>query len=109
MIQDLQAQVKETIEKKVRKHQEVGNKGRKEVIFKDRDCVWLHLKKERFPIQRKSKLLPRGDDPFQIIRKINNITYELVLPCCYNMSNSFSVCDPSPFEVGYKKGMMMKA
>jgi len=37
MIQDLHAQVKETIEKKVKKHQEDGNKGRKEVIFKEGD------------------------------------------------------------------------
>jgi len=32
------------------------------------------------PTQRKSKLLPRGDDPFQVIRKINNNAYELDLP-----------------------------
>ena len=26
-----------------------GNKGRKEVLFKEGDWVWLHLRKERFP------------------------------------------------------------
>jgi len=35
MIHDLHAQVKETIGKRVKKHQEVGNKWRKEVIFKE--------------------------------------------------------------------------
>jgi len=64
--------------------------------------VWLHLRKERFPTQRKSKLLPRGDGPFQVIRRINNNAYELDLPLSYNISNSFNVCDLSPFDVGFQ-------
>jgi len=51
-IQDLHSQVKETIERRVKKQQEDGNKGRKEVIFQEGDWVWLHLRKERFPTQR---------------------------------------------------------
>jgi len=101
-IRDLHSQVKETIERRVKKQQEDGNKGRKEVIFQEGDWVWLHLRKERFPTQRKSKLLPRGDGPFQVIRRINNNAYELDLPPRYNISNSFNVCDLSPFDVGFK-------
>ena len=52
--------------------------------------------------QRKSKLLPRGDGPFQVTRRINNNAYELDLPPSYNISNSFNVCDLSPFDVGFK-------
>ena len=44
MIQDLHTQVKEAIERKVKKYQELGNKGRKEVLFKEGDWVWLHLR-----------------------------------------------------------------
>jgi len=102
MIQDLHTQVKENIAKRVKKHQEVGNKGRKEIVFKEGDWVWLHLRKERFPNQRKSKLLPRGDGPFQVIRRIDNNAYELDLPPNYNISNSFNVCDLSPFDIGFK-------
>jgi len=98
----LHSQVKETIERRVKKQQEDGNKRRKEVIFQEGDWVWLHLRKERFPTQRKSKLLPRGDCPFQVIRRINNNAYELELPPSYNISNSFNVCDLSPFDVGFK-------
>jgi len=98
----LHSQVKETIERRVKKQQEDGNKGTKEVIFLEGDWVWLHLRKERFPTQRKSKLLPRGDGPFQVIRRINNNAYELDLPPSYNISNSFNVCDLSPFDVGLK-------
>ncbi|XP_073037004.1 uncharacterized protein [Primulina eburnea] len=42
--------------------------------------VWLHLRKERFPEKRRSKLLPRGDGPFQVIERINDNAYKLDLP-----------------------------
>ncbi|XP_073286746.1 uncharacterized protein [Primulina huaijiensis] len=44
------------------------------------DWVWLHLRKERFPEKRRSKLLPRGDGPFQILERINDNAYKLDLP-----------------------------
>ena len=50
------------------------------MIFEPGDWVSLHLRKDRFPTQRKSKILPRGDGPFQIIKRINDNTYELDLP-----------------------------
>jgi len=43
---------------------------------KVKDLVWLHLRNERFPNLRKPKLSPRGDGPFQIIKKINNNAYQ---------------------------------
>nr|KYP34891.1 Transposon Ty3-I Gag-Pol polyprotein [Cajanus cajan] len=43
------------------------SKGKKTLIFEEGDWVWLHLKKKRFPSQRKSKLNPRGDGPFQVL------------------------------------------
>ncbi|XP_027156432.1 uncharacterized protein LOC113757267, partial [Coffea eugenioides] len=42
--------------------------------------VWLHLRKERFPVQRRNKLFPRGDGPFQVIKRINDNAYKLDLP-----------------------------
>ena len=92
----------ETIERRIKKQQEDSNKGRKEVTFQEGDWVWLHLRNERFPTQRKSKLLPRGDGLFQVIRRINNNAYELDLPKSYNISKSFNVCDLSPFDVVFK-------
>ena len=32
-----------------------------------RDWVYVHMRKERFLAQRKSKLQPRGDRPFQVL------------------------------------------
>nr|KYP54743.1 Retrotransposable element Tf2 [Cajanus cajan] len=40
------------------------SKGKKYLIFEEGDWVWLHLRKERFPSQRKSKLNPSRDGPF---------------------------------------------
>ncbi|XP_056853604.1 uncharacterized protein LOC130502881 [Raphanus sativus] len=41
--------------------------------------IWIHLRKDRFPNERKSKLMPRLDGPFKVIRKINNNAYQLDL------------------------------
>lgn len=35
------------------------NKGRKHVVFQPVDWLWVHMQKERFPKQRKSKLNPK--------------------------------------------------
>ncbi|GKV50650.1 hypothetical protein SLEP1_g57351 [Rubroshorea leprosula] len=56
--------------------------------------------KERFPAQRRSKLQPRGDGPFQVITRINDNAYKLELPGEYNVSATFNVSDLSPFDVG---------
>ncbi|XP_068466680.1 uncharacterized protein [Phaseolus vulgaris] len=69
------------------------NKGRKKVIFEPGDWVWVHMRKERFPEQRKSKLQPRGDGPFQVLEKINDNAYKIDLPSKYNVSNTFNVSD----------------
>ena len=57
----------------------------------------LHLRKDRFPKQRKSKLSPCGDRPFQILKKINNNAYQLDLPEDYGVHTTFNVIDLIPF------------
>jgi hypothetical protein len=69
-------------------------------VFEPGDWVWLHLRKDRFPEKRRSKLLPRGDGPFQIVERINDNAYKLDLPGEYGVSASFNVADLSPFDVG---------
>ncbi|GKV11590.1 hypothetical protein SLEP1_g22836 [Rubroshorea leprosula] len=64
-----------------------------------RGCVWVHMRKERFPTQRRSKLQPRGDGPFQVIVRINDNAYKLELHSKYNFSATFNVYDLSPFDV----------
>ncbi|XP_062115055.1 uncharacterized protein LOC133829215 [Humulus lupulus] len=69
-------------------------------VFEPGDWVWLHMRKERFPTQRRSKLLPRGDGPFQVLERINDNAYRLDLPGEYNVSATFNVSDLSPFDAG---------
>jgi hypothetical protein len=58
------------------------------------------MRKERFPAKTRSKLLPRGDGPFQVLERINDNAYKLDLPGEYNVSATFNVTDSSPFDVG---------
>jgi len=67
------------------------------MVFEVGDQVWIHLRKERFPNERKSKLMPRIDGPFEVIRKISNNAYKLDLRGKYDVSNSFNITDLIPF------------
>jgi hypothetical protein len=58
------------------------------------------MRKERFPAKRCSKLLARGDGPFQVLVRINDNAYKLDLPGEYIVCATFNVSDLSPFDVG---------
>jgi len=58
------------------------------------------MRKERFPTQRKSKLAPRGDGPFQVIQRINDNAYKIDLQGKYSVSDTFNVADLSPYDAG---------
>ena len=60
----------------------------------------MHMLKERFPVQRHSKLLPRGDGHFQVLERINDNAYMLDLCGKYIVSATFNVTDLIPFNVG---------
>ena len=66
-VKQLHQRVRDNIEAKTKNYEQHANKGRKRVVFEPGDWVWLHMRKERFPMQRRSKLLPRGDGPFQVL------------------------------------------
>ena len=50
------------------------------MVFNILDLVWLHLRKDRFPNERKSKLLPRADGPFKVLERYNNNAYKIDIP-----------------------------
>jgi hypothetical protein len=88
-----------------KKYEKRANKGRRKMLFEPRDMVWVHLRKERFLEQRKSKLQPRADGPFKVVRKINDNAYEIDLPDTYGVSSSFNVADLSHF-FGWEESRM---
>ncbi|KAG8481073.1 hypothetical protein CXB51_025807 [Gossypium anomalum] len=79
-VKQLHQKVKANIEARTEQYVRKANKGRRQVIFEPGDWVWVHMRKERFPAQRKSNLLPRGDGPFQVLERINDNSYKLDLP-----------------------------
>nr|KYP51731.1 Transposon Ty3-I Gag-Pol polyprotein [Cajanus cajan] len=102
-IRELHTRVQANIEKKNEQYAKQANKGHVKLTFAPRDWVWVHMWKERFPTQRKSKLQLRGDGPFQVLGRINDNAYKLDLPSEYgNISPTFNVADLSLFDVGYE-------
>ncbi|XP_073153668.1 uncharacterized protein [Henckelia pumila] len=72
--------VRENIERKNLQYTMQENKGRKKVVIEPGDWVWLQLRKKHFLEKRHSKLLPRGDIPFQVLERISDNAYKLDLP-----------------------------
>ena len=96
-IQELHAKVRERIEKSNEQAKSLADKHRKEVHFQPGDLVWIHLRKERFPSKRKSKLMPRSDGPFEVLERIGPNAYKVDLPGDYGVSATFNVADLSPY------------
>nr|GFA86599.1 putative mitochondrial protein [Tanacetum cinerariifolium] len=69
------------------------------------DLVWIHLRKERFPAGRYSKLQARADGPFLVLKRINDNAYKIELLGHYNVSATFNVADLSPYEGDYNDGL----
>ena len=92
--------VRNQIENQTKVYAAQGNRGRNKLVLNEGDWVWLHLRKERFPTKRKSKLSPRGDGPFQVLERINNNAYRLDLPKEYAVNTTFNISDLIPFAGG---------
>jgi len=60
------------------------------------------LARTNFLLKRKSKLLPRGDGSFQVLKRINDNAYVVDLLEDYGVSSSFNITNLSPFDVGSK-------
>ncbi|XP_071918755.1 uncharacterized protein [Coffea arabica] len=97
-VRELHTKVRANIEKRTLQYIQSANKGHRKMVFEPGDWVWIHMRKERFPVKRRSKLLPRGDGPFQVLERINDNAYKLELPGEYGVHATFNVSDLSPFH-----------
>jgi len=77
VVKTLHESVRQQIEKRNRVYAIKDKKGRKHVVFQPDDWVWVHMRKERFPAYRKSKLQPPGDGTFQILERIDDNAYKV--------------------------------
>jgi len=82
-VKSLHEKGKTQFENKIEQYAGYSNKGRKKMIIKLGDWVWIHLRKNRFTSKRKSKLQKMGDGPFQVLKCINYDVYKTVLPLDY--------------------------
>ncbi|KAK1653346.1 hypothetical protein QYE76_071151 [Lolium multiflorum] len=95
----LHEETRATIQEHVIRQANRLNAKKKERIFQEGDLIWIHLRKERFPHERNSKLKPRGDGPFKVLKRINNNAYIIDIPTSkYLVSNTFNVSDLSPYH-----------
>nr|GEZ64609.1 hypothetical protein [Tanacetum cinerariifolium] len=79
-------------------YKEHADKCRKQVLYREGDFVWIHLRKERFLAGRYGKLKPRGDGPFRVLKKINDKAYKIELPGHYNVFATFNIVDLSAYK-----------
>ena len=90
---------RQTIERQVQRLATKLNINKHPMVFNIGDLVWLHLCKDRFPQEYKSKLRPRADGLFKVLACYNNNTYKIDIPRDkYSMSNIFNVNDLSPYH-----------
>lgn len=99
-VRQLHEKVRANIKKRTLQYATQTNKGRKHMVFEFGDRVWFHLRKERFSIQHRNKLLPRGEGPFQVLESVNHKAYKLEFPGECDISPTFNVSDLSPFLAG---------
>ncbi|KAH0669565.1 hypothetical protein KY289_024058 [Solanum tuberosum] len=88
LMKKIHEQTRLAIEKKNKEVTLRRNKGRKYVVFKPGDLVWVHMRKERFPSKRKTKLDPRGSRPYKVLERIGDNAYKLDLPDLNSRTNS---------------------
>ena len=62
-IQELHRRTRDQLKRRAEMLARSKSKGRKEMVFQPGDLVWVHLRKERFPSLRKTKLHERADNP----------------------------------------------
>ena len=96
-VKNIHDRARANIEKMTKMYEKRANMDHKEMLLEPGDLVWVHLRKDRFPDQRKGKLQSRADGPFKVLRKINDNAYEIDLPSTYGVSTSLNVADLSPF------------
>jgi hypothetical protein len=98
-IKQIHEDTRAAIERQALRQANTINKHKKEMIFEEGDLVWIHLRKDRFPQERNSKLKPRGDGPFKVLKRINDNAYVIDIPTSkYLVSNTFNVADLTPYH-----------
>lgn len=103
-IQEIHDQVKTHLQQSAKRYKAHANKKKRDVQFDVGDLVWVHLKKERLPKGRYTKLMQRKIGPCQILKKCGSNSYELQLPSNLGLSPIFNVCDLTLYKCSVDAG-----
>jgi len=90
--------VRSKIKKTNEAYQAQADKHKKKMVFQPGDHVWIHLRKERFPSNKRNKLMLRADGPFEVLECINDNAYRVDLPSDYRVSATFNVADLKAYQ-----------
>lgn len=94
----IHAQAGDNLAGTVIKYKRAADKRRREVHFNVGDFVWAVLTKERFPVGQYNKLKHRKIGPVQIVEKVNDNAYRLLLPSHVHTADVFNVKHLFKFE-----------
>jgi hypothetical protein len=99
IMKNLHDDTRKTIKDHVMRHAAKINKSKTPCIFEEGNLVWIHLSKDRFPHERNSKIKPRSDGPYKVLKRINDNAHIIDIPTSkYLVSNTFNIKDLSPFH-----------
>lgn len=96
-MKQLHEQVRAKIEKMNESYKAKANRFRNQAQFQPGDLVWIHLRKERFPGKRKSKLIPRAEGLFRVLERVGESAYTIELLGDYSVSSTFNMGDLAPY------------
>ncbi|XP_059076800.1 uncharacterized protein LOC131876047 [Cryptomeria japonica] len=95
-IHDIHKQVKEILEKNVDKYKKKADLKKRDVQFKVGDLVFTHLRKERLPKGKYTKLMMKKIGICKVVHKYGNNAYDIELPLGVAISPIFNVADLYP-------------
>ncbi|XP_059069221.1 uncharacterized protein LOC131859466 [Cryptomeria japonica] len=98
VMKDVHDQVKNRLHHTTKKYKAAADKKRRDLKFKVGDLVMLHLKKERLPKEKYTKLMMKKLGPCKILMKCGNNAYKVDLPSSIGLSPIFNVADLYPYK-----------
>lgn len=97
-IRDIHQQVRETLQNNVEKYKERADLKIRDLQFKVGDLMLAHLKKERIPKGKYTKMMMKNIGPCRVVHKFGPNAYEIELSLGVAISPIFNVFDLYPYK-----------